>query len=77
MDTVELHQAFMWDCEHCGIENFARAIRATLSDEEIANIREKFGIEEESEDEKVLFLLAPEKVTCSGCQTEYLTQEQL
>lgn len=32
---VELHMAFMWDCPHCGTENFQRAITLRMSDEEL------------------------------------------
>jgi len=28
MRTVEVHQAWVWDCEKCGGENFCRAIVA-------------------------------------------------
>lgn len=74
MDKVELHQAFMWDCHDCGTENFARAIRPELSEEEIQELKEEFGLEE---GEEGIFLMAPKVVTCSNCGKNYETEEQM
>ena len=34
MAKVELHQAFVWDCDECGAENFCRCVTAELPDED-------------------------------------------
>lgn len=74
MDTVELHTAFMWDCNECGTENFERAIRPELSEEEIQEMREDFDLQE---GEEGFFLMAPKEVVCSTCGTKYQTEEQI
>ena len=33
---VELHAAWMWDCPHCGTENFQRSVAVHMTDEELA-----------------------------------------
>ena len=69
---VELHLAWMWDCEDCGRENFIRAVE--MSKEEI---REE--IESELEDEDIdnidSVVDAPEMVKCQFCGKEFETEE--
>jgi DNA-directed RNA polymerase subunit M/transcription elongation factor TFIIS len=73
MDTIELHEAFMWDCDNCGVENFERAVRPELTEEEIQELKDEVGIMDEEEG---IFLMAPKTVTCSKCGTQYQTEEQ-
>lgn len=32
MSIVELHPAYVWDCDECGVENFERAIEGDLNE---------------------------------------------
>ncbi len=32
MNQAELHSAFVWDCDNCGVENFCRAIEGWLDE---------------------------------------------
>lgn len=32
METTELNCAFVWDCDHCGQENFARGIEGGMDE---------------------------------------------
>lgn len=61
--TVDLRPAFAWDCESCGRENFARAMRAEMSPEDMAEMREEYGVEFVDGE----FLAAPLEVTCAFC----------
>lgn len=63
-EIVELHTAFMWDCPTCGIENFARAIRPEMSEDDEMELRDRFGIDSWEEGD---FLQAPVKVQCCHC----------
>lgn len=66
--TIELKPAFMWDCEECGRENFARAIVPEMSEAERQELRDEHGIEP---DELGEMLVMPEFVTCTSCGTEF------
>lgn len=81
MRTVELRQAFMWTCDECGAENFARAIavESKTQQEVEEQIRGDLGLEEyESipEGHGGQFVMAPTTVTCTHCCTEYETTEE-
>lgn len=62
METVELHQAFLWVCEECGTDNFARGVE--LSPEEV----ERMGVDPA---EDGCYLMAPSEVKCSICEHQY------
>lgn len=64
MEPVELHPAFVWDCEECGLQNFELAIRVELSPEEMAEMREEQGIDPDWQGD---WLSAPSEVTCRHC----------
>ncbi len=71
METVELHQAFTWTCESCGIDQFENAITLSMESlpaEDIEAIKNTFGL-------STKILVAPERVICDICQTEYNTVE--
>lgn len=80
-ELVELHDAFMWDCPECGVENFLRAIRYfrnDLSPEDVEDIIEDMeldGIEEFEELFSTGFALvsAPSEVVCKQCKQEFQT----
>lgn len=42
-EPVELHDAWMWDCLECGVENFVRAIAAAPSREELEDMARDRG----------------------------------
>ena len=75
--TVELANAYVWDCEECGRENFQRAISVVLnpddeSDAEI--IRSEHGIaphEPIPNTIRVTMQTRPNRVTCKHCETEF------
>ena len=68
---IELHAAYMFDCEMCGRENFIRAISPEFSDEEKDELKKEMGIEE---DGLADLLLLPEKVICQFCNVEFYTE---
>jgi len=70
MEHVELHQAFMWDCPECGLENFARSVRLELSPEEIEEMSENFGVASSTDSR---FSIIPENVTCKHCEKKFIT----
>jgi hypothetical protein len=70
MTEVELHPAFVWDCDECGSQNFERAIIppfATVEEEEIARdildvaVGEGFPV------------MAPMQVLCRVCGADFKT----
>jgi hypothetical protein len=68
MRKLELHIAYTWDCESCGRENFCRAVRPSLAQDEIDEMRLEHGIEEEDQGE---WMMAPATVTCEHCLANY------
>lgn len=74
MKTIELHPAYSWDCDECGIENFERTVvipLEELTDEE----REQFSAKdlESFLSEDGTFQSMPNHVKCYNCETEYKT----
>lgn len=69
---AELHLAYQWDCDECGVENFCRSIKYHRTPEDEEEIRERFGIEPWEEGE---FRTRPTKVVCSACGTIYQTED--
>lgn len=79
--NTELHPAFVWDCDHCGRENFARAVEANLdeaaaqaiADSQIDVHYEAIGDEDSTESPSLItrIALAPARVTCSACGHVY------
>lgn len=65
MKTVELHNAWTWDCEECGALNFSRSITHEVTDEE----REE--IESRGVDSDGVFLTRPNVVVCSACKEKF------
>ena len=66
---VELHQAWSWDCDSCGRENFERALnvdRESLSDEDRFEAEEIFGTD-------AVLVSAPTSVICRHCSAEFDT----
>lgn len=41
--SAELHAAFVWDCDQCGVENFERAVEANLDEAVIEALDELEG----------------------------------
>ena len=61
---VELHIAFMWDCDVCGQENFERAVEVEQTDD----------LPDQGEPGD--WLIAPTRVTCRACKTAFDSSEQ-
>ena len=62
-DRIELHPAFVWDCEDCGTENFVRAVSDFAEDVQ-EKLREEYGVEDY---ETGSWCMAPSSVTCKYC----------
>lgn len=71
MNRIELRPAYVWDCDHCGRENFVSCRVAEMSDEEQAELREEMGVEAFEEG---AWCLMPESVTCDHCGAKFETQ---
>lgn len=69
MASVELHQAFMWDCPECGRENFARAVTFPMTPEERAELEEEAGVNAGG-----CWLAAPTEVNCAHCHHQFNTE---
>ena len=69
-DIIELHPAFVYDCDNCGRENFVRAVRIEADEETMQELREEHGIEAYDVGD---WCQAPVTVKCAYCNTEYET----
>lgn len=68
-DRVELHPSYVWDCDHCGAENFFRAVIRQLTVEEA---RMEVGAAfSGSDDSLVSISKVPYEVTCRECGTRF------
>lgn len=86
MHKAILHAAFAWDCEHCGKENFARAVEGNLDEPiALASGQEQVSIHLEtvSEDpehcrESPMLIarvaIGPKYVACSSCGTSFVAE---
>lgn len=75
MKTVELLPAFVWDCDHCGKENFQRGVTILLHASvpgEAAAIRASEGLPPDADlppDLKYRVVTEPARVACRHCKT--------
>ncbi len=60
MGKIEVHSAWMFDCNECGRENFIRGVR-----------REAM---EDAEGLVNLYVLYPREVACKFCEQQYETE---
>ncbi len=60
IERIEVHSAWMFDCNGCGRENFIRGVR-----------REAL---EDAEGMVNLYVLYPREVTCKFCEQKYETE---
>ena len=68
-DTVELHAAWRWDCNACGLENWVRGIH--LEDEHLT--RNQLNILGDSE----WWVVYPAEVECKSCKSGYVVADGL
>lgn len=64
--SVELHNAYMWDCPHCGSENFQRAISFRPTAEDAL----EYGVDLSDSDECFL-MTTPNYVSCRECKQRF------
>lgn len=62
-----MRPAYVWDCPECGHEIFERTVIVDLPEEELAAMREEFGIEPWDTGN---FQAMPSEVTCPHCGFE-------
>jgi hypothetical protein len=67
---VELHPAFVWDCDECGRENYERAIMPPF--QSVAEEREAYEALDLTPGEEIP-VMAPAFVSCRICGKEYQT----
>ena len=70
MKAIELRTAFAFDCDNCGKENFVRGIVHEFSQEEIDDLKDKFGIDRQTIGD---WMTIPEVVECQYCKTQFLS----
>ena len=78
-ETVELHQAFSWDCPQYGRENFARAVTCEQSPDEQLALAKRMGLVDADaslEDAAGVLVLPPDQVKCFDCGATFDTEEQ-
>lgn len=87
--SVELHCAFVWDCDECGKENFERAIEGNIDEAALEADENQVvgflvapeGESTEHEDGQMMesdvlvqqIAIAPKRVTCLHCGTSHET----
>lgn len=72
MKSIELHLAFVFDCDYCGRENFVRSVTGDFSEEELQELREEHGVEVYKLGE---WHTRPGVVKCNFCGAGFLTAE--
>lgn len=70
MASIELHLAFVWDCDDCGRENFVRSIVGEFDEDAMKEMREEHGITAYECGE---WHTAPTSVTCQHCGSTFAT----
>ena len=73
MQSVELHHAYMFTCEHCGTDQFIRGIIPEMSEQEKIELRLDFGLQPWEEGE---FTVKPETVTCGTCNHSFIVEDE-
>lgn len=90
MKSIELHSAYVWDCDHCGGENFLVAVETDLDEpsakavlregrDSMVVIDPQFGciVDDDAAGTNWMVarvVLAPKFVTCEHCGTEFATE---
>lgn len=67
---IELHPAYVWNCDSCGRENFERGLVPEFSMEELEEIKEEYGIDPYEEGN---FIVMPDLVQCKFCKEKFKT----
>jgi hypothetical protein len=70
MTQVELHPAFVWDCDECGSQNFERAVIPPFQDEEEERMAREIC---DIAPDEGFPVMAPGHVTCRVCGHEFET----
>lgn len=73
MKKVELHPAYFYTCESCGVDQWIHGITPEMSDEDRADLAEQIGADPGEEGE---WTMAPERVVCTNRRTEFLTDSR-
>ena len=81
--SVELHGAFVWDCEECGRENYERAIEGSVDEAALLSdanqisgrlIAPEFDSDELGPEILVqCVVIAPKQVRCKHCGNSFAT----
>tara|TARA_R110000765_G_scaffold195012_2_gene300596 strand:+ start:464 stop:754 length:291 start_codon:yes stop_codon:yes gene_type:complete len=80
MSAVELHDAFLWDCDDCGRENIVRCIPVInpdleLSEELIEQIRADLGMQSweavGADIASQALVRIPYEVACKHCESKF------
>jgi hypothetical protein len=78
METIELHQAWTWDCTECGRENVTHGITVELTPEESREMAAQMGVPEEARQFMGGNLMsAPTEVECKFCHSKYAVEPPL
>lgn len=79
-NKARLLTAYVWDCDHCGSENFERAIVAEMCDEDREEMFRQFNQMDQWEAlpecwRDFQLVTRPDAVTCCKCGTEFDTED--
>ena len=67
---VELHRAYFYTCEECGIHQYVHGVTPEFSEDEAKELREEHGI---PDDQLGGWEQVPDRVICTNCHTEFGT----
>jgi hypothetical protein len=74
-NKVQMNPAYCWTCDECGRDNFVRAVRADISEEESLDKLRKMGqlqpYEELPEGVEGDWITYPDHVKCNHCEAEF------
>ena len=74
MASVELHNAYFYDCDSCGRENFHRGITVAFSKEDVESVRKEYGLEEDDLIDGT-WSFKPAQVICEHCKAVFDVEE--
>lgn len=70
IETVELLPAYRWCCPECGTENFEVAYIKEMSDEEVQQLREEYGMDDS---QRPALVQRADEVKCKECERWFST----
>ena len=73
-EKVEMRCAYEWTCPNCGTDHFQRAVIMEMTAEDVADLRERYGGDNEDW-QSGHWMTRPDQVECPECGDEFETED--